>query len=94
MTMVGTNGYTAPEILKAERYGPPADVFSFAIVMSECFSKAAPYSNMLKDVNGNHIATWDQIVEMTKAAGLRPTLPEDGKCAHALKILAEVMWHN
>ena len=77
MTTVGTNGYTAPEVLKAERYGPPADIFSLAIVMSECISRAAPYSNMLKDANGKNIASWDQIVEMTKVAGLRPVLPND-----------------
>lgn len=35
MTMVGTQGYTAPEVLRGEHYGTPADVFSFAIVMSE-----------------------------------------------------------
>ena len=35
MTMVGTQLYTAPEVLKGLHYGTPADVFSFAIVMSE-----------------------------------------------------------
>ena len=33
MTTVGTNGYTAPEVLKGLHYGTAADVFSFAIVM-------------------------------------------------------------
>ena len=35
MTMVGTPGYTAPEVLRGEHYDTSADVFSFAIVMCE-----------------------------------------------------------
>ena len=35
MTMVGTRGYTAPEVLRGEHYDTSADVFSFAIVMCE-----------------------------------------------------------
>ena len=45
---VGTNGYTAPEILKGEPYGTPADVFSFAIVMCELFTLRPPYSDIIK----------------------------------------------
>lgn len=35
MTTVGTRGYTAPEVLCGSYYGTAADVYSFAIVMSE-----------------------------------------------------------
>ena len=35
LKQVGTNGYTAPEVLRGEHYGTPADIFSFAIVMCE-----------------------------------------------------------
>ena len=55
MTQVGTQGYTAPEILTAKYYGPSADIFSFAIVMSEVVSLQAPYSDMVKDGDGNII---------------------------------------
>ena len=42
MTTVGTNGYTAPEVLRGEHYGTAADVFSFAIVMGELVSLQVP----------------------------------------------------
>ena len=35
------------------------------------------YANHLKDEEGNFIASWDQIVELTKKDDLRPSLPED-----------------
>ena len=60
---VGTNGYTAPEVLKGQHYGTPADVFSFAIVMSEMVTLRPPYANMME---GDGAATLGQIVEMTK----------------------------
>ena len=74
MTMVGTQGYTAPEVLRGEHYGTPADVFSFAIVMSELVSLREPYSNMIKDKEGNSVMTWAQVVELTKVSCLRPTV--------------------
>ena len=33
MTMVGTPMFIAPEVQEGERYGPGADVYSFAITM-------------------------------------------------------------
>ncbi len=77
MTVVGTRGYTAPEVLKGEHYGPPADVFSFSIVMCELITLRFAYDSYLRDESGSRIATWDQVVEMSKAGGLRPELNDD-----------------
>ena len=79
MTTVGSNGYTAPEVLRGEHYGTPADVFSFAIVMSELVSLRSPYADMLRNDQGKPVATWEQLTEMTKTSGLRVrVLSEDG----------------
>ena len=73
MTIVGTQLYTAPEVLRSEHYGTPADVFSFAIVMSEVVTHQPPYSDMM---SGPGAASLGQIVEMTKPpSSIRPTLP-------------------
>ncbi len=82
MTMVGTNGYTAPEILKGEHYGTPADVFSFAIVMCELLTLRAPYSDIRKGAGkegDEKPLSWDQVVALTHKDDvmLRPTLPDD-----------------
>ena len=83
IVQVGTNGYTAPEVLKGEHYGTPADVFSFAIVMSELLTLRAPYSDIMKRDNdgkdGNKAMSWDQVVALTHKEDvmLRPTLPDD-----------------
>ena len=72
MTMVGTQLYTAPEVLKGLHYGTPADVFSFAIVMSEVVTLQPPYADMMTGENG---ASLPQIVEMTKEpTSIRPTV--------------------
>ena len=76
MTAVGTNGYTAPEVLEGKHYGTGADVFSFAIVMSELATLRPPYWDRLKDDEGNRISSWETIVQMTKQAGWRPSLPD------------------
>ena len=75
MTVVGTNGYTAPEVLEGRHYGTPADVYSFAIVMSEVVTLRPPFKDMMFDEDGHSVASWGQIVAMTKSAGLRPSLP-------------------
>merc|ERR1711965_755297 len=67
---VGTNGYTAPEILKGEHYGTPADVFSFAIVMCELLTLRSPYSDIMKgngggSKDGGELMSWDQVVALT-----------------------------
>ena len=59
--------------LEGKHYGTGADVFSFAIVMSELASLSAPYAEHLVDGDGKWISSWDQIVELTKKDSLRPT---------------------
>ncbi|ELP86781.1 protein serine/threonine kinase, putative [Entamoeba invadens IP1] len=34
---IGTPKYMAPEVLKQEKYKKPADIYSFAVSMFECF---------------------------------------------------------
>ena len=64
MTIVGTPGYTAPEVLRGEHYGTAADVFSFGILMSELVALRTPYADMLKDNEGQTLMSWQQITEL------------------------------
>ena len=73
MTRVGTNGYTAPEVLRGEHYGTAADVFSFAIVMAEVTTHRAPYADLREEQN----LSLEEIAAMTHTRNLRPTLPID-----------------
>ena len=41
---MGTAGFIAPEMLKGESFGQPADVFSFSMVMNVVFGEADRYS--------------------------------------------------
>eukprot|EP01027_Heterolobosea_sp_BB2_P024314 GEZU01036608.1.p2 GENE.GEZU01036608.1~~GEZU01036608.1.p2 ORF type:complete len:125 (+),score=38.18 GEZU01036608.1:424-798(+) len=41
----GTMLWMAPEVTSGEMYGTSADVFSFAIIMSEVLSERMPYSD-------------------------------------------------
>jgi len=43
MTACGTPAWTAPEVLRNERYTPKADVYSFGIVLWEMFSREDPF---------------------------------------------------
>ena len=47
----------------SKHYGSPADVFSFAIVMSEVFTLRPPYANMME---GDGAVSLGQIVQTTK----------------------------
>ena len=78
MTVVGTNGYTAPEVLRGEHYGTTADVFSFSVVMYELLAMRKPYEDIMRDETGHVTMSWDQVAALTskKEGGLRPSLPE------------------
>ena len=80
---VGTQGYTAPEVLRGEHYGTPADVYSFAIVMSEVVTMQPPYADLR---TGESPVSLPQIVEMTKEpTSIRPTVRGAEVCSVAVK---------
>mmetsp|Transcript_32605 Transcript_32605/g.75882 ORF Transcript_32605/g.75882 Transcript_32605/m.75882 type:complete len:683 (-) Transcript_32605:110-2158(-) len=43
---IGTSQYTAPEVLRSERYDTKADVFSFGVILWEMHARRIPYSEM------------------------------------------------
>mmetsp|Transcript_36794 Transcript_36794/g.59494 ORF Transcript_36794/g.59494 Transcript_36794/m.59494 type:complete len:535 (+) Transcript_36794:360-1964(+) len=53
----GSYRWCAPEVLRGEPYGFPADVFSFGIVMWECISGRPPYYGLMADEVGELVAT-------------------------------------
>ncbi len=46
----------------------------------------------LKDEHGNHLASWDQVIQMTKTKNLRPTLPDDMNVE--FKEIISDCWHE
>jgi serine/threonine protein kinase len=66
MTRCGTPCWTAPEVLRGEKYSEAADVFSFGIVMWEVLTRRQPYAGL------NFMAVTLDVLE-----GRRPPLPHD-----------------
>ncbi|OWY99584.1 TKL/DRK protein kinase [Phytophthora megakarya] len=66
-TLVGTPFWLAPEIIRSERYGPEADVYSFGIVLTELETRRTPYHD-LED-------TGLKVLMRVAHKGLRPSLP-------------------
>ena len=64
MTACGTPSWTAPEVLRNERYTTKADVYGFGIVIWEMFSRADPFPGLPPF----------QIVFAVGNQGLRPRL--------------------
>jgi len=54
LDIVGTSGYTAPEVVGGKSYSYPADVFSFAIVAWELFA-TDPTANPLKGLSNEEV---------------------------------------
>lgn len=65
LTACGTPAWTAPEIVKMERYTDKVDVYSFAIIMWELITRQEPYGGQ-KGV---------QIAYAAAEQGLRPEIP-------------------
>lgn len=65
MTACGTPYWTAPEVLRNQKYTVKVDVFSFAIIMWECVTRAEPYQNMPPF----------NVIEGVAHKGLRPKVP-------------------
>lgn len=66
-TLVGTPFWLAPEIIRSERYGPEADVYSFGIVLTELETRRTPYHDQEE--------TGLKVLMRVAHRGLRPSLP-------------------
>ncbi|QTF49759.1 putative serine/threonine-protein kinase/receptor [Acanthamoeba polyphaga mimivirus] len=80
MTRCGTPCWTAPEIIRGEKYTEKVDVFSFGIVMWEVLTCKEPFSgcNFMK-------------VSMDILEGARPQIPSD--CPIDFTKLMKQCWH-
>jgi len=81
MTRCGTPCWTAPEVLKGERYSEKADIYSFGIIMWEVITRKQPFAGT------NFIGITLEVLE-----GHRPPLPKD--CPEALAKLIKKCWHT
>jgi serine/threonine protein kinase len=80
MTRCGTPCWTAPEILRGEKYGERADVFSFGIVMWQVVTRREPYAGR------NFMGVSLDVLE-----GRRPQIPND--CPEDFKKKMKKCWH-
>ncbi len=84
MTRCGTPSWTAPEIIRGERYSEKADIYSFAIVFWQLlFLRPAPYPNN----NFMNIA-------LLVLDGKRPEISGNISVPQEYLDLMESMWHN
>lgn len=83
-TLVGTPFWLAPEIIRSERYGPAADVYSFGIVLTELESRQTPYHDVRE--------TGLRVLMRIAHHRLRPTLPTT--CAPVRRSLIKDCWHD
>lgn len=80
MTRCGTPCWTAPEVIKGERYSEKADVYSFGIVMWEMLTRKQPFADR------NFMGVTMDVLE-----GKRPGVPHD--CPEAFKNVMTRCWH-
>jgi len=80
MSAAGTPQWSAPEVIREERYTTKADVFSFGVIIYELISRKVPYANMGPLTAARQVAY----------ENLRPRFP-DG-CDPAYIELAEKCW--
>jgi len=78
---IGTSQYTAPEVLRSERYDSKVDVFSFGIILWEIHAKKLPYGDMTQMQIAVAVATKDH----------RPAPPAN--CPSAFWQLMQDCWH-
>jgi serine/threonine protein kinase len=80
MTRCGTPCWTAPEVIRGEKYDEKADVYSFGIIMWEVLTRKQPFAGR------NFMGVSLDVLE-----GKRPQVPND--CAEGFKKLMKKCWH-
>lgn len=82
---VGTPIYMAPEVIKSSYYDYKADVFSFALMVSEMITGFKPFLQYSND---------PLTIQQYILDGLRPTFDEDLGVSEEMKELLEQMWED
>jgi serine/threonine protein kinase len=80
MTRCGTPCWTAPEVIRGEKYSEKADVYSFGVVMWQVVTRREPFAGR------NFMGVSLDVLE-----GKRPQVPAD--CDKALRKLMTRCWH-
>jgi serine/threonine protein kinase len=80
MTRCGTPCWTAPEIIRGEKYDERVDIYSFGIVMWELLTRKQPYAGR------NFMGVSLDVLE-----GKRPQIP--GDCPQGFAKLMKKCWH-
>ena len=80
MTRCGTPCWTAPEIIRGEKYDERADVFSFGIIMWQVVTRKEPYAGR------NFMGVSLDVLE-----GKRPQIPND--CQAEFRKVMKKCWH-
>ncbi|KAL3667615.1 hypothetical protein V7S43_007169 [Phytophthora oleae] len=60
---VGTSLWMAPEIMAGEKYDEKADIFSFAIVLSELDSHVLPYTSLRQETRASDVAILQLVMQ-------------------------------
>lgn len=63
LTIAGTLSWMAPEVIRGDRYGKPADVYSFAVILWELLAESIPFEGEFG-------------VQFKVASGYRPKIPD------------------
>ena len=75
--MIGTVAYMAPELLdaSASRYGQPADVYSFGIILWELWTGELPYRELLDRPGGGMALLSQRALDPSTTPSLDVTAP-------------------
>eukprot|EP01114_Cavostelium_apophysatum_P014364 TRINITY_DN3705_c0_g1_i1.p1 TRINITY_DN3705_c0_g1~~TRINITY_DN3705_c0_g1_i1.p1 ORF type:complete len:636 (+),score=121.08 TRINITY_DN3705_c0_g1_i1:92-1999(+) len=82
MTACGTPAYTAPEVLRNERYDTSADVFSFGVVLWELVTRKEPHKGIPPF----------QVVYLVGTQGKRLTIPST--CPPSITQIIQECWRD
>jgi serine/threonine protein kinase len=80
MTRCGTPCWTAPEIIRGEKYDERVDVYSFGVIMWQVLTRREPYAGR------NFMGVSLDVLE-----GKRPQIPND--CPQDFRKVMKKCWH-